>query len=318
MSLSAGHWHAVLSSRELSSRPVGKERFGTRLVFWRDGTGQPACAHDRCPHRGAALSLGQVNNGAIACPYHGFEFDRDGACVRVPAEGPDWQIPAHLRVGTLPVREAQDLVWLWQGPAVPEAQLPPLPVQPGLEGRSFNECIQTWPAHYTRCIEGVVDHSHLPFVHRKTLGRRIKDPRTRVRVDETDGGFRVNLMEGEKIRHHVDFTYPNIWTQHLTAGYGMSCTFAPINDRSTEVICRVHHKLHGAAWRPFMQLWTRLSNWLVFHEDQEVLDSQQPRSADEAVDEKLVPSDAGVLAFRKLRVAHEADRSTPDAAAGPR
>ena len=113
---SSGHWYAVLSSRELGTRPVGKTRFGERLVFWRDQAGAAACAIDRCPHRGAALSLGEVRHGAISCPYHGFEFTREGACSRVPAEGPDWPIPEHFRVATRTVREAQDLVWMWHGP----------------------------------------------------------------------------------------------------------------------------------------------------------------------------------------------------------
>ncbi|MGI9329516.1 MAG: Rieske 2Fe-2S domain-containing protein [Gammaproteobacteria bacterium] len=308
MSLSGGHWYAVLSSRELAETPVGKERFGTRLVFWRDATGQPACAEDRCPHRGAALSLGQVNNGAIACPYHGFEFQPDGRCTRVPAEGRDWPIPEHFATRPRVVRESQDFIWLWRGPELPAEELPEVPVQPGVGGRAFSECVQVWPAHYSRCIEGVVDHSHLPYVHRKTLGRRMsKDPMTRVSVVDIPGGFRVNLLQDEGIRHHVDFTYPNIWTQNLSDRYGMSCAFAPINDRQTEVYCRVHHGLSSPLLRPLLQLWCRFSNYLVFHEDQEILDSQQPRSSDDALEEKLVPSDGGVIAFRKLRALHQAE-----------
>ncbi|SVB27461.1 uncharacterized protein METZ01_LOCUS180315, partial [marine metagenome] len=43
MKVSSGHWYAVLSSRELSTRPVGKTRFGENLVFWRDTGGKPVC-----------------------------------------------------------------------------------------------------------------------------------------------------------------------------------------------------------------------------------------------------------------------------------
>jgi phenylpropionate dioxygenase-like ring-hydroxylating dioxygenase large terminal subunit len=317
MTLSPGHWYAVLSSRELDPGPVSKVRFGERLVFWRDAAGAPACLIDRCPHRGAALSLGAVVNGRVACPYHGFEFDGAGRCLKIPPEGPDWPIPAHFQARPRPVREGQDFIWLWRGPALPAAQLPPLPRQPGLDGLVFNECVQAWPAHYTRCVEGVVDHSHLAFVHRKTLGRRIKDPVTRIRVDDTPGGFRANLLQGEGIRHHVDFTYPNIWTQLLADGYAMSATFAPIDERRTEVYCRVHHRFGTPLLRPLMQLWCRLSNWLVFHEDQAVLLSQRPLSADEAGDEKLVPSDAGVVAFRKLRSRHQHELAGWPATAGP-
>ena len=40
---------------------------------------------DLCIHRGAALSLGWAREGRIVCPYHGWEYDRSGACVRIPS-----------------------------------------------------------------------------------------------------------------------------------------------------------------------------------------------------------------------------------------
>ena len=307
MTVSSGHWYAVLSSRELAQAPVARQRFGQRLVFWRDADGVPGCLVDRCPHRGAALSLGQVVDGEIACPYHGFQFATDGRCLRVPAEGTEWDIPGHFRAAAMTIAESQDFIWLWRGPQVATAALPPVPQQPGIDELVWDECVQRWPAHYTRCIEGVIDHSHLPFVHRKTLGRRMRDPVTRIRVDDVPGGFRANLLEAGGVRHHVDFTYPNIWTQQLIKGYAMSATFAPVDDSTTEVYCRVHHRLNFAPLRPLMRLWCRVSNYLVFHEDQAVLDSQLPRNADDAGDEKLVPSDAAILAFRRLRAAHGAE-----------
>ena len=37
---------------------------------------------DRCAHRFAPLSMGQVVGGdRIQCPYHGLEYDKSGACV---------------------------------------------------------------------------------------------------------------------------------------------------------------------------------------------------------------------------------------------
>lgn len=307
MTVSGGHWYPVLSSRELKKSPVAKQRFGQRLVFWRDADGGAACLLDHCPHRGAALSLGEIVAGNIACPYHGFEFGADGQCIRVPVEGEDWEIPAHFRAHALTARESQDFVWLWRGPELAEPALPEIPRQPGVDELVYDECVQHWPAHYTRCVEGVIDHSHLPFVHRKTLGRRMKDTVTRIRVDDTPGGFRANLLQADGVRHHVDFTYPNIWTQLLVKGYAMSATFAPVDDKSTEVYCRVHHRLNFAPLRPLMRLWCRFSNYLVFHEDQAVLDSQLPRNADDADAEKLVPSDAAIMAFRRLRAMHRAE-----------
>jgi phenylpropionate dioxygenase-like ring-hydroxylating dioxygenase large terminal subunit len=58
---------------------------GKPLVIWRDSKAQVVAHVDRCPHRGAPLSLGSVCAGAIACPYHGWQFDGEGLCVAMPA-----------------------------------------------------------------------------------------------------------------------------------------------------------------------------------------------------------------------------------------
>lgn len=51
-------WHPVLSSWEIESNPVGITRLGENLVLWRDEDGKVHALEDRCPHRGARLSLG--------------------------------------------------------------------------------------------------------------------------------------------------------------------------------------------------------------------------------------------------------------------
>ncbi len=301
MNISSGHWYAVLSSRELRKRPVGKTRFGQRLVFWRDNAGQVACLDDRCPHRGASLSLGCLKDGTVACPYHGFRFTGDGRCVEVPAEG-SWEIPAHLRARAMTVRESQDYIWLWRGPKMAAKDLPPVPVQPVAKATTvFEETTQIWPAHYTRCIEGVIDHSHLVFVHKKTIGLFARDPVTRIKVESIADGFRSNLMRDGQVKHHIDLTYPNIWTQNLSDGYGMSTAFAPIDEMTTEVYGRLYHRINVPGLRLLMHGWNRFSQFMVFHEDMEILATQSPAKTDDALDDKLVPSDAAHMAYRKMR-----------------
>jgi phenylpropionate dioxygenase-like ring-hydroxylating dioxygenase large terminal subunit len=39
---------------------------------------------DVCSHKSASLSLGQINNGNIMCPYHGYLFNHNGTLVKVP------------------------------------------------------------------------------------------------------------------------------------------------------------------------------------------------------------------------------------------
>ena len=63
----------LMESKQVKDKPVGVTRMGEKLVFWRDGKGNVACLRDKCPHRGVELSTGQVVNGHIQCPFHGFE-----------------------------------------------------------------------------------------------------------------------------------------------------------------------------------------------------------------------------------------------------
>jgi hypothetical protein len=67
-------WHPVLASWEVAANPVGITRLGENIVVWRDDQGQVHALEDRCPHRGARLSLGWNLGNRVACWYHGVEF----------------------------------------------------------------------------------------------------------------------------------------------------------------------------------------------------------------------------------------------------
>jgi len=44
-------WYVLMESKEVKDKPVGATRMGEKLVFWRDGTDNVSCLHDKCPHR---------------------------------------------------------------------------------------------------------------------------------------------------------------------------------------------------------------------------------------------------------------------------
>ena len=305
----------MLSTRELKNRPVAKTRFGQALVFWRDTNGQPVCLDDRCAHRGAALSLGKVSGNAIECPFHGFRFDGTGQCIRVPAEGDDWTIPARFRVPEHRVRESGGYIWAWRGPEVATADLPRLPRQPILDGLKFGEARSTWNNHYTRCIENVLDYSHLPFVHRKNLGAFIRDPVTKVNVEPVDDGFRFYLVGNDSERQFVEFTFPTLWANKIGKKYVLTTTFVPVDDTHTEVYVRWYHALPEIL-RPLSNLFGRLSQYIVFKDDLPIVASQRPANVDNAESDKLVPSDGGLVAFRKLRRIHQEEILTYETRTG--
>ncbi len=59
-----------------------------------------------CPHRGAPLTDGFVQDGVVVCPWHQWEFQlKDGACVSIPAQKVD-SFPAEIREGAVWVEVA--------------------------------------------------------------------------------------------------------------------------------------------------------------------------------------------------------------------
>src|SRR5690606_1480902 len=79
---------------------------------------------DRCPHLGASLSQGHIEANCLVCPFHGFAFDAEGQCQRIPANGPQGKIPPQLTLHTYPSQEKHGLIWIWYGDASPTPEPP--------------------------------------------------------------------------------------------------------------------------------------------------------------------------------------------------
>jgi phenylpropionate dioxygenase-like ring-hydroxylating dioxygenase large terminal subunit len=165
-------WTPVLSIAEIERQPVAIELAGEKIVLFRNAHDEIAALLDRCPHRGAALSLGRVNeNGCLECPYHGWTFDRDGACTHVPLNKPTEIKLAKLQVVSLPTRVIAGLVWVFTGQG--EAPKPQLPDSLMGSTESYFIHHEVWNAHWTRVVENLMDYAHLPYVHRTSFGGEI-------------------------------------------------------------------------------------------------------------------------------------------------
>ena len=145
-------WYAILESREVKRvRFTTVTRMRERLVAWRTQSGQVTVMSEKCPHRGASLSAGKLVNDCLQCAFHGFEFDPNGNCILVPANGKDSVPPKALHVRTYPVREEHDFIYIWWGDA--PAELPPVPwfesIGPELVYTTLKD---HWANHYYRAI----------------------------------------------------------------------------------------------------------------------------------------------------------------------
>ena len=168
-------WWPVCLATELGVQPQGVRLLDQPLVLWRDALGQPVAMVDRCPHRGAQLSMGRVVDGHLQCPYHGWRFEPAGRCVGIPAQ-PGFTPPASSRVCRYPVAEHEGLIWVALGadtPEVPDAAEPeqtPLPNLSHLPSRRLIYGPFDVATSAPRAVENFLDTSHFAFVHEGWLG----------------------------------------------------------------------------------------------------------------------------------------------------
>ena len=179
-------WWPVEFSHNVTHRPLNLRALGQEFVLWRETGGRVACLSDLCVHRGGALSSGWLKGDSVVCPYHGWEFNADGDCLKIPAQ-PQRGIPKKARVDAYPVVEKYGWVWAFLGD-LPEDERPPIPDIPELEDPSFRHVHGDywWDVNYERAIENAMDPSHAAFVH----GNRFGDPN-----NPTIGDFEVTLTD---------------------------------------------------------------------------------------------------------------------------
>ncbi|KAA8521469.1 hypothetical protein F0562_012142 [Nyssa sinensis] len=113
-------WYPLYLTRNIpDDAPLGLTVFDKQLVLYRDGNGDLRCYQDRCPHRLAKLSEGQLFGGRLECLYHGWQFDGDGKCIRIPQLPTNSKIPLSACVKTYEVRDSQGVVWVWMSHKTP-------------------------------------------------------------------------------------------------------------------------------------------------------------------------------------------------------
>ena len=77
---------------------------GRRYVLFRDEEGELGLIGRNCPHRGADLCFGRLEDNGLRCPFHGWHFDRTGQCVEQPAEPEGSRMHTQIKVPMVPVR----------------------------------------------------------------------------------------------------------------------------------------------------------------------------------------------------------------------
>jgi phenylpropionate dioxygenase-like ring-hydroxylating dioxygenase large terminal subunit len=161
-----GAWSADVGPGTLLARTL----LGEPIVFARTQSGEITALYDRCPHRFAALSRGQVHGELLVCGYHGLQYNAAGACVVNPHGNK--KIPPGAIVRRYPTVEKHSIVWIWMGdePARP-GDIPDFSIfdTASPEFVSKRDYI-VMKANYAVITDNLLDLSHVNILHDGLLG----------------------------------------------------------------------------------------------------------------------------------------------------
>ena len=161
------YWMPALLSRELphpDCPPVRMKLLGEDFVAFRDTTGKVGIVEPRCPHRGADLFYGRNEACGLRCIYHGWKFDRHGACVEIPnatTEVASRLLP-RAKIQALHVEERGDVIWAFFGespPPLPDFEYLSVPPEQRFVSKKFQQC------NWAQAVEGGLDTSHFSYLH---------------------------------------------------------------------------------------------------------------------------------------------------------
>jgi phenylpropionate dioxygenase-like ring-hydroxylating dioxygenase large terminal subunit len=313
-------WYAMALATEVTTKPTRVSALGNEFVLYRTTNGTPVVMSDLCVHRGGALSDGWTEGDCVVCPYHGWRYEPDGACNRIPANLEGVPVPRKARVDSYPVQEKYGFVWAFLGD-LPEEERPPMPVFKEWDDPKYKKLWGDywWPVHYTRSVENGMDISHAPFVHAGSFGNPDEPEVEEYEVEYVEWGANATvhlnpppakglygkLRGGKKERPRVrtmgGFLMPNITRLQVDLPFGDFVLYTchlPVGKNQTRSI-----------WLQMRSFFT--GNWAdkdstrrvikIFNEDRRTVLSQRPELLPYDLGAELhVRSDAIQIAFRKM------------------
>ncbi len=170
------YWLPIAASTEVEPDAVRPVRvLGEDLVLFRTPSGALGLLDARCPHRGASLAFGLVEDDSLRCAYHGWRFDRAGSCVELPTLRANERARERACTTAYAAQELGGLVFAYLGPA-------PAPLLPRYDLFVWPNALRDVgralvPCNWLQIMENSVDPVHLEWLHGRHLAaeRRVRD-----------------------------------------------------------------------------------------------------------------------------------------------
>jgi phenylpropionate dioxygenase-like ring-hydroxylating dioxygenase large terminal subunit len=182
-------WYAIARATPAGRPSVeAVTLFGDRYVLFVPERGAPGLVQEFCPHRGAALAAAKPLASTIQCCYHGWEFDAEGRCQRVPQLDDGLPIPPKAHLRSWPVVERYGLYWTCVGHPTTDGP-PGWHEADDLGWRVQVDFFEPWKASALRIIDNNIDQAHPAFVHQNTFGDPSRPKVPKYQVEKTPTGF---------------------------------------------------------------------------------------------------------------------------------
>jgi phthalate 4,5-dioxygenase len=251
------YWQPAALGDELQGpRPVKAVRLlGEDFVVFRHENRYGLIGR-QCPHRGADLAFGRLEDGGLRCAFHGWLFDVDGRCLETPAEPEGSRICEQVRARACPVIEKSGVLFAYLG----ESEPPAFPsfdcfVAPDTHTFAFKGY---WDCNWLQALEVGIDPAHASYLHRffededpgASYGRQFRSasadsemPMTKVlreyarpdiRLERTDYGMRLyTLRRISDAQTHVRVTnllFPQAFVIPMSSEMTISQWHVPVGD----------------------------------------------------------------------------------------
>jgi phenylpropionate dioxygenase-like ring-hydroxylating dioxygenase large terminal subunit len=300
-------WHPVAFEKDVAAdKPATVRILGKDLVLYRTGTSIVA-AEDRCPHRGARLSLGHVSHGDLVCTYHGLKFGKAGRCenLRQRCEGTKYR---DLSLATLRCDTKYGIIWVCLS-AQSNYKIPDFPEYYDSSYATIFLPSFEWKASPIRQIEGVFDLTHFAYVHHASgcsmLGARdardipaytINTKRHMIHVDFRSESGPATGFWARTYKITLPFTVQMSARRTPDGFWILFNTVCPVTENISKIFVVQAFNFNKAAISESMGTYEEM----VYREDQRVVESQTPVIPDLLFrDEFSLPEDRISIAYRK-------------------
>lgn len=198
-------WYVACTPDEIAgTKPLGRTICNEKIVFYRNAENKAVGVEDFCPHRGAPLSLGFVEEGNLVCGYHGLKMGCNGKTLSMPKQ----------RVGGFPaikryaVEERYGFIWVWPGDheKADPALIPHLEWAVSPEW-AYGGGLYHINSDYRLMIDNLMDLTHETYVHSTSIGQK--------EIDEAPVKTTVENGEVLTSRYMENISAPPFWKAAL-------------------------------------------------------------------------------------------------------